>query len=145
MRRFRETGASCIGMNFAVPHINLAAAWCGILLGILSGMILGLGFLREDFLGGYGSARRRLYRLAHISFFGLAFINFAFWLTVKLESLPVAGITTASIAMIIGAVTMPATCLLTAHWKAGRHLFAVPVLSLFYGAAVTLIQLLQLP
>jgi hypothetical protein len=132
-------------MNFPVPQINLAAAWCGILLGIISGMALGLGFLREDFLGGYDSARRRLYRLAHISFFGLAFINFAFWLTVRLESLPVAGVAAASVAMIVGAVTMPATCLLTAHWRAGRHFFAVPVLSLFYGAAVTLFQLIKMP
>jgi hypothetical protein len=129
-------------MNMAIPEINLAAGWCGILLGILSGMALGMGFLREKFLGGYDSPRRRLYRLGHISFFGLAFLNFAFWLTVRLESLPVAGVATASAAMIIGAITMPATCLLTAHWRAGRHLFAVPVLSLLYGAGVTLTQLL---
>jgi hypothetical protein len=47
--------------------------------------------------------------------------------------------------MIVGAVTMPAACLLTAHWRAGRHFFAVPVLSLFYGATVTLIQLIKMP
>ncbi len=132
-------------MNMAVPQINLAAAWCGILLGILSGMALGLGFLRPDFLGGYGSVRRRLYRLAHISFFGLAFLNIAFWLTVKQEDLPAAGVAAASAAMIAGAVTMPATCLLTAHWNPGRHFFAIPVLSLLYGAAATLVQLVQSP
>ena len=130
-------------MNFPIPEINLAAAWCAILLGILSGMALGLGFLREAFLGGYDSPRRRLYRLGHISFFGLAFLNFAFWLTVRLESLPVAAVASASAAMIVGAITMPATCLLTAHWRAGRHFFAVPVLSLFYGTAATLIQLIH--
>lgn len=132
-------------MISAIPQINLAAAWCGILLGILSGMALGLGFLRPDFLGGYDAPRRRLYRLAHISFFGLAFLNLAFWLTVKLESLPAAGVATASAAMIVGAITMPAVCVLTAHWRLGRHFFAIPVLSLLYGAAVTLIQIVRAP
>ena len=33
---------------------------------------------REDWLGGYGSFKRRLYRLAHISFFGLAIVNLMF-------------------------------------------------------------------
>jgi hypothetical protein len=48
---------------------NLLAAWVGILMGFLSGLALGLCFHRENWLGGYGSFKRRLYRLAHISLF----------------------------------------------------------------------------
>jgi len=53
------------------PQPNLIAAWLGIPLGFGSGLVLGLFFQRENWLGGYSSPKRRLYRLAHISFFGL--------------------------------------------------------------------------
>lgn len=125
-----------------VPGINLAAAWLGIVLGIVSGMLLGLGFLRDDFLGGYSSPRRRLYRLAHISFFGLAFLNFGFWLTVRLGGADASRLVTASAAFLIGAATMPLVCVLTAHWTSARHAFAVPVLSLLYGSIATLSHIL---
>ena len=49
-------------------------------------MVLGLFFHRENWLGGYASLKRRMYRLGHISFFGLGAVNLLFWLTVK--SLP---------------------------------------------------------
>lgn len=128
--------------TMTVPAINLAAAWLGIVLGIVSGMALGLGFLNERFLGGYASPRRRLYRLAHISFFGLAFLNFAFWLTVRLEDLDVSRLLLPSAALLVGAATMPTVCVLTAHWRAIRHGFAVPVLSLLYGSIATLTHIL---
>ena len=47
------------------PHpatLNLIAGWLGMLAGVLSGAILGLFFHREDWMGGYGSYRRRLAR-----------------------------------------------------------------------------------
>ena len=47
----------------------IKAGWLGMLLGVLSGAIIGLFFHREDWMGGYGSYRRRLTRLGHISFF----------------------------------------------------------------------------
>src|SRR4051812_205671 len=58
----------------AVPlvgaDLNIAAAWIGILCGVLGGAVVGLFFHRDEWLGGYGSWRRRLARLGHISFFG---------------------------------------------------------------------------
>ncbi len=45
-----------------MAQLNLLLAWIGILLGFISGSLLGLRFLREDWLGGYGSFKRRLYR-----------------------------------------------------------------------------------
>ncbi len=130
-------------MNWNIPEINLLACWAGIVLGIGSGMLLGLGFHREDFLGGYGSLRRRLYRLAHISFFGLAGINFLFWLTVTQMDLSGSFLAPASSALLLGALTMPACCLLTAHWTMARHGFAVPVISLLYGTIATFLNLLN--
>lgn len=129
-------------MDWTVPHINLVASWTGILVGIVSGMLLGLGFHRDTFLGGYGSLQRRLYRLAHISFFGLAIINFLFWLTVTLVPLDGSSLVAASTGFIIGAITMPLCCILTPHWSMARHFFAIPVLSLLYGSGATFLQLL---
>ena len=56
-------------------ELNLWAAWIGIALGLASGTIQGLFFAREDWLGGYGSWPRRMLRLGHISFFGIAFLK----------------------------------------------------------------------
>ena len=63
--------------------LNLYAAWIGILLGAIMGAVQGMFFHKESWLGGYGTWARRMTRLGHISFFGIAFINLAFYLTVK--------------------------------------------------------------
>ena len=52
-------------------NLNVALAWLWMLLGFISGTVLGLNFHRENWLGGYASRQRRLYRLGHVSFFGL--------------------------------------------------------------------------
>ena len=62
---------------------NLFLAWLWILLGFVTGMVLGLCFHHENWLGGYGSFKRRMYRLAHISLFGLGAVNLLFWLTMQ--------------------------------------------------------------
>src|SRR5206468_12363049 len=63
---------SNLSTEMQTPQLNLLAAWSGILLGFISGLVFGLFFHREGWLGGYSSFKRRLYRLGHISFFGLA-------------------------------------------------------------------------
>src|SRR6516162_3512639 len=109
-------------MKLDVPQINLVSAWIGMLLGFLSGIALGLFFQRDDWLGGYGSLRRRLYRLAHISFFGLAAVNFFFYMTAR--TLPNGReLVIASVAFILGAVSMPVCCLLMARWRRAQMLF----------------------
>ncbi len=120
-------------------QINLLAAWIGILLGFVSGMVLGLFFHREDWLGGYGSFKRRLYRLAHISLFGLGAMNLFFYLTARTLA-PGAALSLASSAFIIGAITMPVCCVLMAHFPNTRSLFAVPVLSLIGGGVLTIVE-----
>jgi hypothetical protein len=124
-------------------QINLVAAWIGVLLGFLSGLVLGLFFHRENWLGGYGSFKRRLYRLAHISFFGLAAANFFFFFT--MESLPAgSSLAIASEAFLVGAVAMPVCCVVMAHFPKARMLFAVPVISLTVGAVLTLLEVIKL-
>ncbi len=118
---------------------HLTAAWIGIALGLLSGTAQGLAFHREGWLGGYGSWPRRMLRLGHISFFGIAFLNLAYAQTLfvsgpGIESAP------ASWLFLCGAVAMPAVCYLAAWRKGFRHLFFIPVVSLLSAAGLVVYQ-----
>jgi len=125
-----------------VTTLNLYAAWVGVLLGIVVGAVQGLFFHRDGWLGGYASWRRRMVRLAHVSLFGLAFVNLAFWVTAS--SLELGGATVLpSWLFIFGAVTMPACCYLAAFRKGLRHLFVVPVGSVGLGTALLLLALVR--
>ena len=129
------------------PHsfqINLALAWLGMALGFASGSALGLKFHREDWLGGYGSFRRRLYRLGHISFFGLAVVNLMFYFTTRLPALAGASLAEASWGFVIGAIAMPICCFIMAHRPKLRLLFLIPVLSLIVGSLSTIWEIIKL-
>jgi len=122
--------------------LNLWTGWIAFIVGIIAGAISGLRFHKEDFLGGYSSWRRRLVRLAHISLFGLGLINIAFALTAR--SLEIAdGLTAASVALVVGAITMPLVCYLAAYRKPLRNLFFIPVLSVLFGVLVMSWKVLQ--
>jgi len=127
---------------FQTPQLNLAAAWIGILLGFGSGLVLGLFFQRENWLGGYTSLKRRLYRLAHISFFGLGAVNLLFYFTTLHLTPGARALAIAGWAFIIGSISMPICCLLMAHFPRTQPLFTVPVLSLLLGATLTLAALI---
>lgn len=117
--------------DYAQLHIMFG--WGSILLGVLSGAVLGLFFHREDWAGGYGSFRRRMLRLGHIAFFGLGFLNLLFGFTLQSIALPQPYLQSASLGFVLGALTMPLCCLLAAWRKPLRHLFPVPVLSIVAG------------
>ncbi len=114
-------------MDIAQTH--LWWAWLGVLLGMVSGAAMGLFFHAEQWLGGYGSWHRRMLRLGHISFFGIAFLNFAYANTVFIAS---AGMYASWISplLIAGAILMPGVCALAAFHKPLRHLFPLPVIAL---------------
>ena len=118
-------------MEIAAP--NLLAGWIAMLAGAISGAIIGLFFHREEWMGGYSSFRRRMTRLGHISFWGLGFINILFALSVKAFELSSGNVRIASAAFILGLITMPLCCFLTAWRKPFRHLFPVPVISVLAG------------
>jgi len=124
--------------------LNLFLAWTWMLLAFTSGMVLGLFFHRETWLGGYGSFKRRMYRLAHISFFGTGAINLLFYLTAQtFSSTPsLAGL--ASWLFVVGAISMPLCCVMMAHCPKATMIFAIPVLSLMAGAILILLELARL-
>jgi hypothetical protein len=131
-------------MRTLVGEINLAIAWLWIVLGFVTGFVLGLNFHREDWLGGYGSFKRRLYRLAHISFFGLGAVNLMFYFTAKQFACGGTMGTVASWGFVAGAVTMPICCFIMAHHVKARALFLIPVISLVTSGALTLWRIFEL-
>lgn len=114
--------------------MNEAFGWIWISVGFATGAVLGLFFHREDWLGGYGSYRRRLVRLGHISFLGLGILNILFADSLQRAELAEWRRLAASWGMLVGGLTMPLVCGLTA-WRAGfGRLFFIPVSGLLVGA-----------
>ena len=128
-----------------VDRLNLAFAWLWIVLGFVSGAALGMRFKGENWMGGYASFPRRLYRLGHISFFGLGLINFLFAVTLRVFEIKSSAVVPAGYAFIIGGVLMPICCVLMAHFPKLKPaaLFAAPVSSLLVGGGLTLFLILK--
>ena len=120
--------------------INLYTAWAGIFLGCVAGALVGLFFHDENWLGGYTSWRRRMLRLGHISFFGIGIINLSFALTVHVLQIE-DGLLLTSRLLIVGAVTMPLICYLSAIKKLFRQLFFIPAGSVIVALALLLWRL----
>ncbi len=117
--------------------LNWYCGWGMILAAFITGALLGLFFHREDFLGGYASFRRRILRLGHISLAALGAINVLYGLSAAPAQLSLPA-RIASAAFIVGGLTMPAVCFLTA-WRTGfRHYFFIPVTALILAAIQTL-------
>ena len=116
----------------APADANILAAWLGVFAGVVLGAVQGLFFHRDDWIGGYSSWRRRLMRLGHVSFFGIALLNLAFAWTVHnpgwrpASSLPAAALCAAQ-------GLMPAVCYLAAWRPPMRHLFFLPVSCVLVG------------
>lgn len=118
---------------------NLCVGWTAILVGLIAGAGVGLFFHDDAWLGGYGSWRRRMIRLGHISFIGTGLLNIAFAATLQRQpnatTLPAA-----TVLLALGAVSMPAVCFLSAWRKPFRHWFVVPVGCLIAGVAELLVR-----
>src|SRR5262249_51116485 len=116
--------------------INWYFGWSLILTAFITGAILGLFFYREDFLGGYTSFRRRILRLGHIALAALGMINILFGLSTM--ATPASLTRVASLAWMIGGVSMPAVCFLSSWRPSWRHLFFIPVSALVIAVIETL-------
>jgi hypothetical protein len=122
--------------------INLYAAWVGFVLGCLAGAVTGLFFHDKDWLNGYSSWPRRLIRLGHISLFGIGLLNLAFALTARDIGLN-SGLAVISALFLLGAVTMPLVCYLSAWRVTFRHFFFIPAVSVTCGVALFAWRLLS--
>ena len=112
-----------------------------MLFGVVSGAAIGLFFHREEWMGGYGSFRRRLTRLGHIAFFGLGFVNLFYGLTITAHPISDGAAKLAAISLITGLSTMSLCCFLTAWRKHPfRHFFFIPVCSTGAGIVILLLN-----
>lgn len=120
--------------------LNLTFGWIWITMGFLSGAVLGMGFHREGFMGGYDSWQRRLARLGHIAFFGTGFLNLAYAWTRFMASPGSVQVGSAwwwsSWAFLIGAIAMPICCFVCVKWKGAKAIFMLPVVSLTAGGVL---------
>jgi hypothetical protein len=119
---------------------SLRAGWLGMLGGVLSGALMGLFFLRPDWMGGYGSQPRRLVRLGHISFFGIGLLNLFYALSLSPLGVPAAAARWGSLALLVALIAMPTCCFLTAWRPAMHQLFPIPVLSAATGIVIILLH-----
>ncbi len=115
--------------------INFYAAWIGILLGFIAGAVIGLFFDKDEWAGGYSSWKRRMARLGHISFFGIALINLAYSMSIRVFQIHLSTFLP-SYLFLAGAVTLPIVCFLSAYKKSFRHLFPIPVMALLSGTVI---------
>jgi len=116
--------------------INEAFGWLWIVGGFLTGGLLGIGFDRETFLGGYASWARRLLRLGHIAMIALGVLNILFAQSVVRSGLDPAWNSLGSWSLITGAVLMPGACALCAFRPKAKPVFALPVVALTLGASI---------
>jgi hypothetical protein len=117
--------------------LNWYFGWISILTAFVTGAGIGLFFYRDDFLGGYGSFRRRILRLGHIAQAALGMMNLIAGVDQLQRGLEYAAI--AQWGLVVGGITMPLVCFLSA-WRPGcRHLFFIPVIALI-AAAVEILQ-----
>ena len=122
--------------------LNILAAWLGIFCGVAGGVALGHFFSSDDWLGGYASWRRRLMRLGHVSFFGIAFLNLAFaWTVTRPDWQP--GSPLPSVALVAAQALMPLVCFGAALRKPLRHLFFLPVGCVLAGVGGLLLERLS--
>ena len=126
--------------------INLAFGWVWITMGFLSGAMLGMGFHREQFMGGYDSWARRLTRLGHIAFFGTGFLNVLLGLTLLALGDQASSITwnIAQGGLVVGAFAMPICCLIAAWNKKVKLIFVIPVVALTLGGVLVNYELVRL-
>lgn len=112
--------------------LNWYFGWSSILCAFISGAIIGLFFYREDFLGGYQAFRRRILRLGHIALAALGMMN----VIAGIDQLHGSGAysTAGQWGLVIGGISMPLVCFLSAWNPACRHLFFVPVTALIVAA-----------
>ena len=122
--------------------LNLLFGWVWIVAGFVAGAVLGMGFQRDDFLGGYISFRRRLYRLGHIAFFGTGMLNLLFYFTVRIAGAEGLRNAVAGWAFLVGALAMPAACALCASFPKLKPVFALPVVALTTGGVLTCLEVL---
>jgi hypothetical protein len=121
--------------------INEKFGWATILVGFLSGIWFGLNFHKDAWLGGYASFQRRLIRLGHVAVIALGAINILYAHSAARLDANESQLAQISWLLMIGAVTMPLCCVLTAWNRKFQPTFVIPVASLIAGVGCIVFRL----
>jgi hypothetical protein len=78
-------------------------------------------------------------RLGHISFFGLGFVNLLFAFSIRATPVLAPFGQLGALGLLVGALTMPLACFLTAWQPPFRQLFPIPVLGVLAGIVSLLV------
>ncbi len=124
-------------MSSPFHPLNWYAGWSLVLTAFITGGLLGLFFHDESFWGGYSSFRRRIVRLGHIALAALGLMNVLFSLS-PWPNATTSAAQAASVAYVVGGITMPVVCFLTGWRSVFRYLFFVPVTALILAVLFTL-------
>lgn len=117
--------------------INEIYGWIFVLGGLVMGLVMGVKFQREDWLGGYSAFPRRMVRLAHVALVALGMLNIQFAQSAARLHLSAGFANAASFAFIAAAVLMPACCLWMAARRSHFEVFAAPIVCLATGLILT--------
>lgn len=116
-------------------------AWCSILAGALSGMVMGLWsfdgpFPAPEWIGDYDALPRRFLRLAHVAMFALGFLHML--VARQITEAPVSpsldrlGLK----AMAAGNILMPTILIAAAVWEPFKFFTSIPAFALTTAFAI---------
>ena len=123
--------------------LNETAGWIFVLGGLAMGLVMGMKFQRESWLGGYSAFPRRMVRLAHVALVALGMLNIQFAQSSARLRLDPRLAAVASWAFLGAAILMPACCLLMAARRRNFEIFAAPIVCLATGLILTIGGFLQ--
>lgn len=125
-----------------------AVAWCSILAGAASGLVMGLWSFggpmpTPEWIGEYDALPRRFLRLTHVALFALGMLHLM--LLRQLARTPAGpGLDRAALAaMAFGNLAMPLALGLAARWEALKYLTPLPAAALAFAIAVAALGALR--
>ncbi len=127
---------------------NWAVAYASFAGGALTGLVLGLWSFDGPFevpawIGDYGSGSRRLIRLGHIAFFGLAILNLFVVRDIPKFTRPGRTRRLALGLMNLGNVLLPLNLLGAGAYSPLKYLLPFPALSVFSALTVTAVCVIR--
>ena len=122
---------------------NELFGWISVLGGLVMGLVMGVKFQREEWLGGYGAFPRRMVRLAHVALVALGMLNIQYAQSASRLHLGPRWESVASLAFIAAALLMPACCLWMAARRRHFEIFAAPIVCLATGLVLAIGGIVQ--